>query len=92
MSVPSQLKAATWGAIGGGVSAAIMAVALGGGIVGIAADEVAVPSIDAAALGQFGPTHDTLFSPPDYPTLLSPNSAPTWPPSARSSPLATITT
>ena len=92
MSVPSQLKAAVWGAIGGGVSAAIVALALGGWVTGNAADEVMTPSTDAVALGQFGPTYDTLFSPPDYPTLLSPSPAPTGPPSAQSSPLPAITT
>ena len=71
MSGPSQLKAATWGAIGGGVGAAIVAFALGGWVTGNAADDLVTPSIDAAALGQFGPTYDTLFSPPDYPTQLS---------------------
>ena len=92
MSVPSQLKAAMWGAIGGGVSATIVALALGGWVTGNSADEVMTPSIDAAALGQFGPTNDTLFSPPDYPTLLFPSPAPTEPPSAQSSPLPSITT
>ncbi len=92
MSVPSQLKAAMLGAIGGGVSAAIVVFALGSWITGNAADTVAAPSIDAAALGEFGPTYDTLFAPPDYPTLLSPNPAPTGPPSAQSSSLAVIRT
>ena len=71
MSVPSQLKAATWGAIGGAVGAAIAVFALGGWVTGNAADEVAAPSPDAVALGQFGPTYDTLFALPDYPTALS---------------------
>ena len=91
MSFPSQLKAAMWGAIGGGVSTAIVALALGGWVTG-KANEVMTPSIHAAALHQFGPTNDTLFSPPDNPTLLSPNPAPPEPPSAQSSPLPTITT
>ena len=92
MSVPSQLKAAAWGAIGGGVSAAIVALALGGWVTGNAADEVMTPAIGAATLGQFGPTNDTLFSPPDYPTPLSPNPASTEPPSAQSTPLPAVTT
>ena len=71
MSVPSQLKAATWGAIGGAVSAAIVVFALGGWVTGNAADEIVAPSIDAATFDKFGPTHDTLFAPPDYPTALS---------------------
>ena len=70
----------------------MVAFALGGWVTDNAADEVATPSIDAAAFGQFGPTYDTLFSPPDYPTLLSPNPAPTGPTPAQSSPLAAITT
>ena len=86
MSGPSQLKAATWGAIGGGVGAAIVAFALGGWVTGNAADDVVTPSIDAAALGQFGPTYDTLFSPPDYPTQLSPRPAPLEPSSVESAP------
>ena len=77
MSFPSQLKAAMWGAIGGGVSSAIVAFAVGGWVTGNAADEVVTPSADAVALGQFGPTYDTLFALPDYPTALS---APAIPP------------
>lgn len=92
MSVPSQLKAAAWGAIGGGVSAAIVVFALGGWVIGNTADKAVAPSIDAAAFDQFGPTYDTLFALPDYPTLLSPNPVPRGPPSAESSPLAVITT
>ena len=38
---------------------------------GNAADEIVAPSTDAAALVQFGPTYDTLFALPDYPTALS---------------------
>lgn len=90
MSVSSQLRAATWGAIGGGVTAAIVVFALGGWTTGNAVDEVMVPSVDAAAFGKFGPTHDTLFAPPDFPTLLAPNPAATQPPSAQSSLLAVI--
>ena len=60
-----------WGAIGGGVSSAIVALAVGGWVTGNAADEVMTPSADAVALGQFGPTYDTLFALPDYPTALS---------------------
>jgi hypothetical protein len=92
MSVPSQLKAAVWGAIGGGVSAAIVVFALGGWVMGNAADKVVAPSIAAAALDQFGPTYDTLFALPDYPTLLSPNPASTAPLPAQSSLLEVITT
>ncbi len=71
MSGPSQLKSATWGAIGGVVGAAIVVFVLGGWVTGYAADEVVTPSADAAAIGQFGPTYDTLFALPDYPTALS---------------------
>jgi hypothetical protein len=92
MSALSQLKAAAWGTIGGVIGAAIVVFALDGWVTGKAADEVVRPSADAVALGQFGPTTDTLFSPPDYPTLLSPNPALADPPSAQSSPLATVTT
>ena len=71
MWVPSQLKSATWGALGGVIGAAIVVLALDGWVTGNAANEVVAPSAGAAALGQFGPTIDTLFAPPDYPTALS---------------------
>ena len=71
MSVPSQLKSATWGALGGVVGAAIAVFVLGGWVTGHAADEVVTPSADAAVPGRFGPTYDTLFAQPDYPTALS---------------------
>ena len=58
---------------------------------GNAADEVVAPAIDAAS-DQFGPTYDTFFSPPDNPTLLTPNPAPAEPPSAQSRVLPTATT
>jgi len=85
MSVPSQLKAATWGAIGGGVSATIVVFALGGWVMGNAADVVVAPSIDAAAFDTFGPTYDTLFALPDYPTALSAPAIPAVQPQTPSS-------
>ena len=85
MSVPSQVKAATWGAISGEVSAAIMAFAIGGWIIGNAADVVVAPSNDAAASIQFGPTYDTLFALPDYPTALSAPAIPAVQPQTPSS-------
>ena len=85
MSFPSQLKAATWGALGGGVSASVVVFALGGWVMGNAADEVVAPSIDAAAFGKFGPTYDTLFALPDYPTALSAPAIPAVQPQTPSS-------
>ena len=91
MSVPSQLKSATLGAIGGVAGAAIVAIALGDWATMSAVDRVATPTVDTMALGQFGPTYDTLFAPPVYPIQLAPPAAPMQPPSEQSGPQAVVT-
>ena len=76
MRVPSNLKPVAWGAAGGVIGLAIVGFTLAGWVTGNDTHTMVPPSAGASVVRQFGPTHDTLFAPPDYPSRLSPRTAP----------------
>ena len=76
MPVPSNAKTVAWAAAGGLLGVAIVGFTLGGWVAGKGTHRIVTLPAGTSVVRQFGPTHDTLFAPPDNPTQLLPRTAP----------------